>query len=719
MDRRQLIKGFLSFIGGSTVASAAWAKYKSGPMSEITPNVVVSMPSQLFTLAQSFKAAANGRVYVGKIDTNPTIPENQIQVYIYNEDDTAVPVTQPINLNTGGFPIYNGQIAKFLTIEGHSMAVYDAYNVQQFYFPNVLKFEPDQPYYRLREEIPNDFDTPDEQKFVGRCRNIATLRGIVPTSDGQKIDVAAHTSDSDDGGGYFFYDSADTTSVDDNGFTCVVLSNGKRWKRKVLHDLLVEWSGVDTTGTTDVTSELQQMLDISAKFCTTAHGVTTKAILHLNGNIKITGTVSMQAAKVALHGPGTIYVNSKGSYPSGYAFVLTNTVGTPLASYSNKTTPLFRDIMFVSEERTVNLFYGVNKKGDANNNPAALQTVFNCQFKGFGTVYTNGTGGWGWSWYASGCNSCNHWMNITVQPDTYERFSFDSCIFQNGGYVFLLDNPDGKIYWHKGSMDYCEGAAIITRGFIEINSHIEFSARTLPFIEFKGANAHAVVSGLAAIRLNTKTPFNLFKQFAPNQVTMRDIDIISDGVNISSCVFSNMPYLKTNVNLTNEAAKAMALYDTDGSLVVPGVSSVEYVVTGTGLSSVINADGSITLTSSVNSGGSKGLDFFIPITGHTNIGVEWFGSNASVLSPVFVQKLICNQLARSASNNALSTVGLITDHSINGNTSIPIGAVDQRGSSGTMWSIPKSAFYLRLRFNADNIGNGEKFTIHSLKLVSC
>ncbi|MFV1475971.1 phage tailspike protein [Serratia marcescens] len=110
----------------------------------IIPNVVVSMPSQLFTLARSFKAAANGRIYIGKIDTDPTIPENQIQVYFENEDGTNVPISQPIIIGPGGYPVYNGQIAKFVTVQGHSMAVYDAFNVQQFYFPNVLKYDPDQ-----------------------------------------------------------------------------------------------------------------------------------------------------------------------------------------------------------------------------------------------------------------------------------------------------------------------------------------------------------------------------------------------------------------------------------------------------------------------------------------------------------------------------------------------------------------------------------------------
>lgn len=118
-------------------------------MSDIIPNVVVSMPSQLFTLARKFQAASNGKIFIGKIDTDPTIPENQIQVYLENEDGTTVPVSQPLIINQAGYPVYNGQIAKFVTVQGHSMAVYDSYGAQQFYYPNVLKYDPDQ----LRTEL--------------------------------------------------------------------------------------------------------------------------------------------------------------------------------------------------------------------------------------------------------------------------------------------------------------------------------------------------------------------------------------------------------------------------------------------------------------------------------------------------------------------------------------------------------------------------------------
>ena len=112
-------------------------------MSDITANVVVSMPSQLFTMPRSFKAVANGKIYISKIDTPPgemTDPANSVQVYLENEDGRRVPVSQPLIINAGGFPVYNGQIAKFVTVEGHAMAVYDTYNAQQFYYPNVLKY---------------------------------------------------------------------------------------------------------------------------------------------------------------------------------------------------------------------------------------------------------------------------------------------------------------------------------------------------------------------------------------------------------------------------------------------------------------------------------------------------------------------------------------------------------------------------------------------------
>lgn len=157
-------------------------------MPEQLYNVVVSQPSQLFTLARSFKANANGKIYIGKIDTDPVNPENQIQVYVENENGSHVPVSQPIIINAAGYPVYNGQIAKFVTVQGHSMAVYDAYGTQQFYFPNVLKYDPDQ----LRQQLEDPDGANKYPKLqIARWRDSYDVRGWGAIGDGVHDDTSA------------------------------------------------------------------------------------------------------------------------------------------------------------------------------------------------------------------------------------------------------------------------------------------------------------------------------------------------------------------------------------------------------------------------------------------------------------------------------------------------------------------------------------------------
>lgn len=186
----------------------------------INANVIVSMPSQLFTMARSFKAVANGKIYIGKIDTDPVNPENQIQVYVENEDGSHVPVSQPIIINAAGYPVYNGQIAKFVTVQGHSMAVYDAYGSQQFYFPNVLKYDPDQ----FRNEAITMLN--QRVQYFDSIQSIRNTDVIYSKS----IYLIGYYKDIQGGGGAFYIDTNDTIS-DDNSGTIIVNKSGQRIKR--------------------------------------------------------------------------------------------------------------------------------------------------------------------------------------------------------------------------------------------------------------------------------------------------------------------------------------------------------------------------------------------------------------------------------------------------------------------------------------------------------
>lgn len=121
-------------------------------MTDITANVVVTNPRPIFTDSRTFRAVANGRIYIGLIDTDPTIPTNQIPVYIENEDGTHVQIAQPLVVNAAGKIVYGGQLVKVVTVQGHSMAIYDAYGSQVDYIANVLKYDPD----RLRSDLQSD-----------------------------------------------------------------------------------------------------------------------------------------------------------------------------------------------------------------------------------------------------------------------------------------------------------------------------------------------------------------------------------------------------------------------------------------------------------------------------------------------------------------------------------------------------------------------------------
>lgn len=246
-------------------------------MSDITANVVVSMPSQLFTMARSFKAVANGKIYIGKIDTDPVNPENQIQVYVENEDGSHVPVSQPIIINAAGYPVYNGQIAKFVTVQNHSMAVYDAYGAQQFYYPDLLKYSPDQ----LRAELSGPDGASlvgyggttvkieleilkathdsliDKTGFnaIGRFLNLSELRSCVPEEAGQIVYVAsaASTTHAENHLGGGFFESVDNIQAwaDDGGIVIKPETGTMVWRRINFTTYDMQFWGVKPDGVTD------------------------------------------------------------------------------------------------------------------------------------------------------------------------------------------------------------------------------------------------------------------------------------------------------------------------------------------------------------------------------------------------------------------------------------------------------------------------------------
>ncbi|EHW1680313.1 hypothetical protein K2805_001969 [Salmonella enterica] len=254
-------------------------------MTNITPNVVVSNPRPIFTDSRTFRAVANGHIYIGKIDTDPVNPENQIPVYIENEDGTHVQIAQPLVINSAGKIVYNGQLVKIVTVQGHSMAIYDAYGSQVDYISNVLKYDPDQLELRLMNQ--------DGYKYIGRCKTIDNLRAIEPTVENQLINVVEHTDGIGIGGGFFEYDSKDHSSTDDDGIT-IVTSGGKRWKR-ICNEVYADYYGIIPDGVNAVQDKINKALQ-AAKNTKIKQLILSEGSYGINSALKIPSYVRLRGA---------------------------------------------------------------------------------------------------------------------------------------------------------------------------------------------------------------------------------------------------------------------------------------------------------------------------------------------------------------------------------------------------------------------------------------
>ncbi|MFV9033972.1 hypothetical protein ABQ382_28000, partial [Klebsiella oxytoca] len=198
-------------------------------------------------------------------------------------------------------------------------------------------------------------------------------------------------------------------------------------------------------------------------------GVYTPVVVQLNKPYRITRTITIDASRVrlnAISGCG-VYVDPDGTYTDNKVFNITGS-GPNAAVAASKVGALFDGVLFLtSGEKKLDLFHAVRDSTASNDNGACLHNVSNIAARGFRTIFTHGAGGWGWNFTGCLFSGNTNLMDIITAGDTFERHSFFGCLWANGGYAFKMNNPDGKIYWHSGSVDYSDGLAQINSGHIE------------------------------------------------------------------------------------------------------------------------------------------------------------------------------------------------------------------------------------------------------------
>lgn len=106
----------------------------------MTANILVTSPYQPFTMPKKFSAVFNGYVWCGVVDKDPQ--QYPVQVYVVNEDGSRTEVSQPLRTNAGGFLVYNGNPANFVTDSNHSLLVQDSYKGQVWYESDMSTIDP-------------------------------------------------------------------------------------------------------------------------------------------------------------------------------------------------------------------------------------------------------------------------------------------------------------------------------------------------------------------------------------------------------------------------------------------------------------------------------------------------------------------------------------------------------------------------------------------------
>lgn len=93
---------------------------------------IVSPQSIRFSLADGFRPATQGTLYIGRAGTDPTITANQLVVTGRKKDGTSVTLTQPISLSAVGDPVdVSGNPVDLLVDTHYSFAAFDYYGKLQ------------------------------------------------------------------------------------------------------------------------------------------------------------------------------------------------------------------------------------------------------------------------------------------------------------------------------------------------------------------------------------------------------------------------------------------------------------------------------------------------------------------------------------------------------------------------------------------------------------
>lgn len=98
---------------------------------------LIQLGPQYFPFSNLSTSVGAGNLYIGDVDTDPTIVGNQKTVEALQEDGSLVEISQPITLSAGGIPLYSGSPVSLYTDGEYSLTVTDINGAQVYYVPST------------------------------------------------------------------------------------------------------------------------------------------------------------------------------------------------------------------------------------------------------------------------------------------------------------------------------------------------------------------------------------------------------------------------------------------------------------------------------------------------------------------------------------------------------------------------------------------------------
>ena len=265
----------------------------------------LSLNMEYFLDPTNGKPVSNGKVYIGEPDLDPLVLGNRVNVVVVQEDGTRVtiaPAQQPLTTGVGRI-LYLGDPVVVLVDRDYSIRVDSSLDAQIYYAP------------RANEWAVGTFTVPVD--------NVAALKLIEGSFDGQQASVAGYYDTGDGGDDLKYWDAASTETPNDGTIIQVTGVTIGRWKSVDVREINFYMFGAKFDEVTDDTLSIQNAIN--------AKSLLGAGPVYLPNKKALISTTIIVPIGVSLIGEGRnsgFIPDPTGSFTSGFMLFLNTTDGS-------------------------------------------------------------------------------------------------------------------------------------------------------------------------------------------------------------------------------------------------------------------------------------------------------------------------------------------------------------------------------------------------------